>query len=259
MEIFKKITFLKIRSRILFATLLLVGCNEKETMNMIPLTDYISLQPGKYITYRVDSLVFTQFGRQEEIRSYQVKHLVDSFFFDNQGRKTYRIYKFINDSLGAGTWKTNGTYAITITDNQLEWNENNLRQIKLHSPLRKEFSWKGNVYLTNNPLDPPYNFSNDNDMQSWDYRYPENPTDFLYKNQFYKEVITIEQIDSKFNVPITIPTAYAFRNYAVDRFAKGVGLVQRTWECWEYQPNTGRSGGPYKVGFGINQWMIDHN
>jgi hypothetical protein len=259
LTVIQKIKNLKIFSPLLLAIVLIGGCNEKEPFEIIAVKDFIALQPGKYITYRVDSLVFTQFGRQEEIHSYQVKHLADSFYLDNQGRKTFRIFKFINDSLGAGLWRPNGTYAISVTDNQLEWNENNLKQIKLQSPIRKDFGWKGNTYLTNNPLDPPYNFSNDDDIQSWEYHYPENLTDFVYKNSVYKEVITVEQIDSRFNVPITIPAAYAFRNYAVDRFAKGIGLVQRSWECWEYQPNTGGSGGPYKVGFGINQWMIDHN
>ncbi len=32
-----------------------------------------------------------------------------------------------------------------------------------------------------------------------------------------------------------------------------------SYEMWEYQPNTGGSGGPYKTGFGITMWMIDHN
>lgn len=259
MAVIQKIKTLKKFSLLFLAIAIVASCNEKETLEIVAVNNFISLQPGKYITYRVDSLVFTQFGRHEEIHSYQVKHLVDSFYMDNQGRKTYRIFKYINDSLGAGPWKPNGTYAISLTDNQLEWNENNLRQIKLQSPIRKDFSWKGNTYLTNNPLDPPYNFSNDDDIQSWEYHYPENPSEFVYKNSVYNDVITVEQIDSRFNVPITIPAAYAFRNYAVDRFAKGIGLVQRTWESWEYQPNTGGSGGPYKVGFGINQWMIDHN
>jgi hypothetical protein len=237
----------------------LFGCNEKETFTTISLDTYAPLQLGKYITYRVDSLVFTQFGRQTEAHSYQVKHIVDTFFQDNQGRKTFRIYKFINDSLATGPWKSAGTYTITPLSTQIEWTEDNLRQIKLHSPARTGFSWKGNIYLASNPLDPPYNFSNDDDIQNWDYRYSELPTTFRYRSLTYSDVITVEQIDTRFNVPITIPTAFAFRNYAVDRFSKGIGLVFRQWESWEYQPNTGGSGGPYKVGFGITQWMIDHN
>lgn len=255
----KKVNATKIFGWILLTIIFGVSCNEKEILTIIPYTDFISLQKGKYITYRVDSLVFTQFGRQEEIHSYQVKHVVDSSFVDHQGRTNYRIFKYITDSSGVGPWKTNGSYAITLTVSQVEWNEDNLRQIKLHSPIRQGFSWKGNTYLTNNPLDPPYNFSNDDDIQNWEYTYKENATDFYYKNQLYNEVITVEQVDSRFNVPITIPTAYAFRNFAIDRFAKGIGLIQREWQCWEYQPNTGGSGGPYKVGFGITQWMIDHN
>jgi hypothetical protein len=72
-------------------------------------------------------------------------------------------------------------------------------------------------------------------------------------------VVTVEQIDEAFNVPITNPGFYASRSRAVDRYAKGIGLVYKELELWEHQPNTGGAGGPYKTGFGITMWMIDHN
>ena len=36
--------------------------NKTEPFVSEPLSDYIPLQTGKYITYRLDSLVFTNFG-----------------------------------------------------------------------------------------------------------------------------------------------------------------------------------------------------
>lgn len=253
------IKFIQVLCVFFLTGLLCSGCNEKESLITDAITDYLPLQKGKYIIYRVDSLVFTQYGRQTETHSYLVKHLIDTLLQDSQGRPYYRIYKFISDSTGNGNWKSAGTYSIALVGNQLEYTEDNLRQIKLHSPIRAGFTWKGNTYLTTNPLDPPYNFSNDDDMQNWNYQYAGAPANFRYRDQAYTQVLTVSQIDTRFNAPVTIPTAYGFRNYAVDRFAKGIGLAYREWECWEYQPNTGGSGGPYKVGFGITQWMVSHN
>ena len=99
----------------------------------------------------------------------------------------------------------------------------------------------------------------DDNIQNWIYTLSAELSSFQYRNKRYENVITVMQIDEAVNVPITIPTSYAFRNYAVDRFAKNIGLVYREWECWEYQPNTGGSGGPYRIGFGIRQWMVENN
>jgi len=50
--------------------------------------------------------------------------------------------------------------------------------------------------------------------------------------------------------------ALKLQTQPLDRFAKNIGLLYREWESWEYQPNTGGSGGPYRIGFCIRQWMI---
>ena len=62
------------------------------------LTEIFPLQTGKYITYRTDSTVFTNFGRDTEIHSYQEKHIIDSQFTDNLGNISYRVYRYLTDS-----------------------------------------------------------------------------------------------------------------------------------------------------------------
>lgn len=75
------------------------SCNEKEEFVTEQLNEYIPLQVGKYITYRIDSLVFTNFGRTIETRRYQVKEQVDAQITDNLGRPSFRIYRYLRDSL----------------------------------------------------------------------------------------------------------------------------------------------------------------
>lgn len=237
------------------------GCNpsEKQTPYPFSLEELIVLTPGKYITYRTDSLVFPQFGRQIATRSYLIKHVVDSPFIDNLGRTAYRINRFINDTMAQGSWQPAGSFSVTRTTDRTEWAEDNRRFVKLQQPLVPGYSWKGNRYLPDQPFEPLYNFSNDDNMQNWNYQCTTNSGSFTFRNKTYQQVVTIEQADEQFNVPVVQTTAYAFRNRAVDRFSRGIGLVYREFECWEYQPNTGGSGGPYRVGFGIKQWMVDHN
>ena len=238
----------------------LASCSEKkEELMTEPVADYSPLAVGKYITYRIDSLVFVDFQHIPEIHSYQVKHVVDAEIVDNLGRPSFRIYRYLNNTSGTGEWVANGSYFITPTENQLEVIEDNLRFIKLHGPLREGYSWKGNSYLPTDPYDfYGYNFSNDDDIKDWDYYYTAPEAVFNYSGIDYNDVFTVEQQDDLSNVPVDDPTSYGYRSRAVDKYAKNIGLVYRQYELWEYQPNLSGSD-PYYTGFGITMWMIDHN
>ncbi len=242
------------------ASLLLFSCSRQtEELQTDNVADYVSLQPGQYITYRTDSLVFPSFGRATEIHKYQEKHVIDALITDNMGRPSYRVNRFVRDSAGLQAWVNNGVYYITLLADQLEVIEDNLRFIKLHMPVKEGFSWKGNTHLGDNPYHTLYNFSNDDNMADWDFYFDTFDPTFSYKGQNYSDVWTIESVDESFNVPIVDPSSYGARTRVVDRYAKGIGLVYREYEMWEYQPNPGGSGGPFKTGFGITMWMIDHN
>jgi hypothetical protein len=242
-----------------FMAFAIFSCNEKEELDLESLSDYIPTVTGKYITYRLDSMVFTGFGRTTEIHKYQVKYVIDSQLTDIEGRKFYRVYRYISDSTGTQPWvPMTGTYTITPLIDQVEVTENNLRVIKLHLPIKNGNSWKGNKYLPFNPYNL-FNFSNDDFMVDWDFFIDGPSSSFSYQGRNYSDVYTVEEADEIINVPIIDPTAYAAKTRAVERYSKNIGLVYRELELWEYQPNPGGAGGPYKTGFGIKMWMVDHN
>ncbi len=244
----------------IFISLSVLSCTDKkEELETGQINDYFILTPGKYITYRLDSLVFTNFGRTIETHRYQVKDQVDALITDNLGRPSYRVFRYLRDSLGITSWQPSGTYLVTALSDQIEVVEDNLRTIKMHMPVRDNFTWKGNRYYPNEPYYPQYPFNNDISIQDWDFFYDGGPTTFTYRGNTYNDVYTVEQINDASNVPITSPTSYATRSRAVEKYAKGIGLVYREYELWDYQPNTGLPGGPYYTGFGIKKWMIDHN
>src|ERR1044071_8409774 len=86
--------------------ILIFSCNKKDTVDN---TDYqkerlteliMPLEKGKYITYRVDSTLFTNFGKDTVVHSYLIKHLVDTNITDNLGRPAYRIFTYLSDTAG---------------------------------------------------------------------------------------------------------------------------------------------------------------
>jgi hypothetical protein len=247
-----------------FATLAIIfsitSCGkETEEFKTESISDYFPLAVGKYITYRLDSTVFTNFGRNEEIHRYQVKHVVDAQVPDNLGRPSYRIIRYLRDSLGTQPWVENGTYFITPLTDQVEVIEDNLRFIKLHLPFKLNTDWKGNKYLSDDPYASLYTFNNDDDMNDWDYNMDKFETTTTIGGKTVSDVYTISQIDESYNAPVTDFNIAGWRTLASEKYSKGIGLVSRDLIMWEYQPNTNGTGVGPKTGFGIKMWAIDHN
>lgn len=242
----------------------LFSCNKTEEYDTDKLSDYIPLSPGKYITYRLDSMVFTNFGKNTEIHKYQAKHVIDALITDNLGRPSYRVFVYLRDSAGLQPWQPAGnTYFITPLTDQVELVENNLRFIKIHGPVKDGFTWKGNKYLPSNTCGgtycPDYNFSNDDQIQDWDYYYDGDPASFSYRTFNYTNVQTVEQVDEHLNIPVILPNSFGYKSRALEKYSKTIGLVYREYALYEYQPDpTGGSNYSYR-GFGITMWMIDHN
>ncbi len=232
---------------------------ETEEFKTDVIADYMPLAVGKYITYRLDSTVFTNFQRNIEIHRYQVKHVVDAAVPDNLGRPSYRILRYLRDSTGTQPWVENGTYFITPLADQVEVIEDNLRFIKLHLPFKLNTDWKGNKYLSDKPYASLYNFSNDDGMNEWDYNMERFDETAAIGGKAVKDVYTIFQIDEKMNAPVTNYAVAGWRTLATEQYAKNIGLVSRDYILWEYQPNTNGVGVGPTEGFGIKMWMIDHN
>lgn len=249
----------------LLALWLLSACSKQtEQFQTDLIADYYPLQPGKYIIYRLDSTVFTNFNRVTEVHAYQVKHEVDAEVTDNLGRPSYRIYVYLRDSAGTQPWSPVETYFITPLPDQLEVIEDNLRVIKMHMPIRDGVNWKGNKYLPADPFGPLYNFSNDDYMEDWEFYYDglAQPSETI-ENETYNDVLTVQQQYESYNLPPS-DSAYAALTVSVDKFAKDIGLVYKEFTMWEQQPNPSGTPpnvtyNPSKTGFGVRMWMIDHN
>jgi hypothetical protein len=325
--------------------LLFFSCKRTEEFQTDHLSDYtIPLQVGKYITYRLDSTVYTAFGTNAEIHSYQEKHVVDAQLPDGLGRPSYRIFRYLRDiSDSTGPWKPAGTYWITVMNNTVELTENNLRFVKLALPFKKDFSWKGNHYLPSDPYSSLFTFTNDKleTLADWDYTYTETKGSMIINGKTFNNVLTDSIIDentapdtvqvvnntasiranvknvylrgnatdtvkaivdtpstngfilsicNRANWPLILDSIvtpqdyarsyewsnkkwtysggkdtldpllpFAYRNYAIDKYAKGVGLIYQEYIIWDFQPPHLNIPNGQQNGFGIRRSIIDHN
>ena len=108
------------KSKIFFsASLLLIliiaGCKKTDNYPSAPLSDYMPMQLGKTITYRLDSLVFLNFGTMDSTFSYLAKDVVEDSISDNLGRPSWRVVRYLSDTTGTQPWSPIETYMVTPT------------------------------------------------------------------------------------------------------------------------------------------------
>ena len=73
----------------------------------------------------------------------------------------------------------------------------------------------------------------------------------------YDDVVTVKAIDETLNFPVASTQQYAYKNYSLEQYAKGVGLVYQEMVMLEYQPqNADRPG--YR-GFAVKRTLLEHN
>ena len=237
----------------------LASCTDKEEEFVTePLAEYTLQTPGKYIIYRLDSTVTTNFGVSLVTHSYQMKHQVDAEITDNLGRPSVRVFRYIRNANGTGDWIPRGSYMVTNTGTQVEVVEDNLRFIKLHAPLREGYEWKGNSYLPEYPYSGQgFNIAVVDYMKNWLYYYESFQPEVTLNGQTYTDVYTVQEEDFVDNWPVSDNTA-GVNITASEKYAKNIGLVYRSHTILEYDPNTSGSTPTYN-GFAVKMWMIDHN
>ena len=233
-------------------SLFIISCKKQtEIFNTASVNDYYPLQVGKYITYNLDSTLFINFGEKDTVISYQVQDKVDAAVTDNLGRKAYRIIRYIRKN-SSDDWSPNNTFMAVPTDNSVEYVENNLRYLKLQLPITQDFSWKGNSYIDTYSLASVLAY-----MDDWDYIYDSVNVPLTINSLSFDSTIKVSERDDSLNIPITSETSIADRNYSVEKYAKGVGLIYREFLHWEYQgcacPEHGFTG------YGVKLSIIDHN
>ncbi|MBS1927666.1 MAG: hypothetical protein IT254_10140 [Chitinophagaceae bacterium] len=248
----KKIFFLLLISCLTAG--ILFSC-KKSTQDFITpaISKYVPLEVGKYIVYRLDSLVFVDFGTNTQTHSYEVKYEVSDSLTDNLNRKAFRITRFIRVN-NTQNWTPDNTFMAVNYGTGYEFVENNLRFIKLKQPIRNDYSWKGNSFIDTYSTDSPVRY-----MDDWDYVYADVGQPLQLTNFSLPNTITVNERDEVIGNPDD-PQSYAEKNISKEVYAEDIGLVYRQFLHTEYQPPVTGSPGHFVDGsYGVTLEMIDHN
>ncbi len=236
-----------------FLSLLFVSC-KKETDNFttIPARDYYPLQIGKYITYDLDSTVFTNFNQNLTVRHYQAQYKIEDQTTDNLGNPGFIVNRYLRAD-SSKPWAIDNVFTVYPTGKSIEYIQDNLRFIKLMSPVTEGFSWKGNSYLAYDPY-RSYVFANPAFMEDWNYTYENVNQPLSINSKDFESTITVLEVSDSTGNPAISGTEYAEKTYSIEKYAKDIGLVYKDFIHWEYQG----TDNTYK-GFGERLSIIDHN
>ena len=240
---------------VLILTVFASACKKQTVTYQSPqLADYFQFQPGKYITYRLDSTQFTSFGTIVTITSYQAKDVLDTIITDNLGRPGWRVIRYLSDTTGTAPWIESETYMITPTREDVEVVENNMRYIKLVLPLVDGYNWQGNSYI--DVTSDTFNVVTY--LKNWNYTYDSVGMPYTTPAGVVANSVTVKQQDEYIG-DFSDPSIYSERNYSEEVYGKGIGLIFKNFLHQEFQPPNGNTPVSYTLGYGIRLTMIDHN
>ena len=248
-----KRTALPLTSLLLLA-LLMASCQKTEQLATANITDYQPLQVGKYVTYRLDSTVYTTLSSTREIHSYIIQDIVDAEVTDNLGRPAYRIRRMMRSNVDTTKWTDNTSYIIVPLQRSVEVIDNNLRFIKLQAPMREAFTWKGNNYINS------YSDASLQYLDAWDYEYTNVEQPFSMGTQNWEQTVTVNQRDEVLGTPDNRQFYWEI-NRSVEVYAKGIGLVYKDFLHEAWQPNNIICpGGCFESnGYGIRLTFLNTN
>ena len=240
----------------LFVFFAFMACKKTDTYSS-DLNQYLPMQSGKSITYRLDSTTFTNFGLTKTITSYIAQDIIDTTFTDNLGRLTWRVFRYLSDTTMTQPWTNLETNTVTPTLGRIEVVENNLRYVKLALPLNNGANWQGNSYInTNSPAnaaDPDYSY-----LANWNYTYDSIGASYTVLQGTIPNTLIVRQ-QNIVSGDTTDKSVLSQIDYSIEVYAKGIGLIYKDFLHQENQPANADHSQPYSIGYGIRLNMIGHN
>ena len=237
---------------ILVLVISFISCEKQTTtVSFESIDNYFPMQKGRSLTYRLDSIIYNESTNTKTIHTHIVRDVFDTSLTDNLGKINYLYKRSIRNKLDTTKWDLLLTYRITIDSAKLILTENNLRFIKLVSPLREGLNWKGNSYI-NTAENTALSYFAD-----WQYTYGEIDIPETINGVVYPETISVIQKNDTIGNP-NDRKQYAAILFSKEIYAKQIGLVYKELvkETWQ-PPNSSNPNGYFeKDSYGIKLSLL---
>jgi hypothetical protein len=231
--------------------LVICSCNKSNPLVTDSPADYYPMHVGNYIIYRMDSLKYINVGSQDTLISYHAKEVVDDSITDNLGRLSYRIIRYLSDTTETAAWTPSIAYMVTPLKGSVEVVENNLRFIKLVTPVQDGISWLGNAYIDTKSDDSPVPY-----MDGWNYTYANTGLPFDVLAGTIPTTVTVNEANEISGLG---DNSYTQTIYSAEIYGKNIGCIYKKFLYSVYQsPNVEYPQGA-TIGYGLTFNMVSHN
>ena len=214
-------------------------------------SDYYPMHLGNYIIYRMDSLKYFNVGSKETVISYLAKEIVEDSITDNLGRPSYRVTRYLSDTNGTSPWVPSIAYMVTPLKTSVEVVENNLRFIKLVTPVQDGITWNGNAYI-----DTKSDYSQFQYMDGWNYTYAKTGLPYVVIAGTIPQTVTVNEADAVTGLG---DGSFTQTIYSAEIYGKHIGIIYKRFLYSVYQsPNVEYPAGA-TIGYGLTFNMVSHN
>jgi hypothetical protein len=242
---------------LVFLSTIFLSCKKQvDSLKSESIGDYYPLKIGNSIIYAVDSTIYTNLGTTKTVRSYIMKDRVDSIITDNLGRPSFKVRRSIRSSSDTTKWIDTYSYLVTFDTlkQRIELVENNLRFIKLVSPVVTGMQWNGTSFI-NTVGNPELQY-----LADWRFTYENVRRPFSVNRISYTETITINQRNDSIGSPSN-KNFYFELSRSKEVYSKSIGLIYREFLHETWQPANGSSAAGYyeSNSYGIKLSILSHN
>ena len=202
---------------ILLSSILLFGCKkDKETTTIDLGTNYFPREVGSWVIYDIDSIIHddndAQLGYIDTFK-YQFKEVIESKYTDTAGVLNHRIERYSRTD--TTDWVILDVWSSRMDNYRAIQVEENIDFIKLIFAPKIGDTWNGNSYNT---------------LDVWDYEYTSVDSRDTINTLILDSVLTVVQKDDANIIE---------REYAEEKYARGIGRVSKTYISLDIQNESG--------------------
>jgi hypothetical protein len=230
---------------------IMCSCNKNNPLVTDGPSDYYPMHIGNYIIYRMDSLKYINVGSRDTLISYHAKEVVEDSITDNLGRPSYRVVRYLSDTSETSEWVPSIAYMVTPLKGSVEVVENNLRFIKLVTPVQDGITWRGNAYIDTKSDNSPVSY-----MDGWNYIYANTGLPFDVFAGSIPVTVTVNEANEVSGLG---DNSYTQTVYSAEVYGQHIGCIYKKFLYSVYQsPNVEYPAGA-TIGYGLTFNMVSHN
>ncbi len=219
--------------------------------------EYYPLALGKYIVYDVDSIYWDDVLKEEIPVRWQFRYDFVDTFRNDEGNLTFTV-DVRKRKASTTAYTSEDVIHITPFDDRIEFKYNYLQYIVFRMPVDNTIHWNPLTYI----LIDPENVNRYPEFASsaWDAHYENIGAPYNNEIFHFDQTVTVNNIDDAAGNPSADTTNVAHKYYSKEIYAKGVGMVYKQFEAWDFNPLPPYGTGlGYKKGYAVTMRVVEYN